>query len=159
MHTSAAISSALSASFRPIVRTYGLSDRQNVYGATSELQHSKSKSLGLRNKWPNSLTRKIEKWENRGRLPISCSYIFFFCLCTALTSLCPATLAWLALGVLSLALSSETVHKPYIIKRESVCHEVSCAFYSSDGNVLAIDDVKRTIFAVSSHVFFNLGVS
>jgi hypothetical protein len=32
-------------------------------------------------------------------------------------------------------------------------------FVGSDGNVLAIDDVKWTIFAVSSHVFFNLGVS
>ncbi len=33
------------------------------------------------------------------------------------------------------------------------------AFFGSDGNVLAIQNVKWTIFALSSHVFFKLGVS
>ena len=41
-------------------------------------------------------------------------------------------------GFLSLAHSSETGHKRYIIKRESVCHVFSCGFLGSDGIVLAI---------------------
>ena len=47
------------------------------------------------------------------------------------------------LGVLSLALLSITIHKPYIIKRQSICHTVFCVFFGSDGNVLAIRKANK----------------
>jgi len=54
-------------------------------------------------------------------------------------------------------------HPQAIYYQHSVCLSRSflyvCFFFGSDRNVLAIQNVKWTIFAVSSHVFFNLGVS